>query len=145
MVFMRDVFAETACLLMIDADRFKTVNDTYGHPGGDAVLRALADSMVRCFPRKSDLVARYGGEEFAIVLPDTSAQNAKRLAERMLQSIRDLRIPHNGQTITITVSIGVAQLGRIEAIQEWLDRGDQALYRAKVEGRNRVVEAVVAD
>ena len=145
MVFMRDVFSETACLLMIDADRFKTVNDTYGHPGGDAVLRVLADSMVRSFPRRSDLVARYGGEEFAIVLPDTSAQNAKRLAERMLQSIRVLRIPHNGQTISITVSIGVAQLGRSEAIQEWLDRADQALYRAKVEGRNRVVEAVAVD
>jgi diguanylate cyclase (GGDEF)-like protein len=145
MVFMRDVFGEAACMLMIDADRFKGINDTYGHPGGDAVLKAIADCMVRSFPRKSDLVARYGGEEFAIILPDTSAQNARRLAERMLQSIRDLRIPHGSQVITVTVSIGVGQLGRIESVQDWLDRTDQALYRAKVEGRDRVVEARSAD
>jgi diguanylate cyclase (GGDEF)-like protein len=141
MVFMRDIFGETACMLMIDADRFKSINDTYGHPGGDAVLKALADCMVRSFPRKSDMVARYGGEEFAIILPDTSAQNARRLAERMLLSIRDLRIPHAGQAITVTVSIGVGELGFTESVQDWLDRTDQALYRAKVEGRDRVVEA----
>jgi len=141
MVFMRDVFGETGSMLMIDADRFKSINDTYGHPGGDAVLKALADCMVRNFPRKSDLVARYGGEEFAIILPDTSAQNARRLAERMLQSIRDLQISYGVQRITVTVSVGVGQLGYTESVQEWLDRTDQALYRAKVEGRDRVVEA----
>jgi diguanylate cyclase (GGDEF)-like protein len=130
-------------MLMIDADRFKAINDTYGHPGGDSVLKALADCMVRNFPRKSDLVARYGGEEFAIILPDTSAQNAKRLAERMLQGIRELQIPHNGVMISVTVSMGVAELGFTESVQDWLDRADQALYRAKVEGRNRVIEATV--
>ena len=145
MVFMRDVFGETACLLMVDADHFKQVNDRYGHPGGDAVLKALADCMVRGFPRKSDVVARYGGEELAVVLPDTSAQNGVRLAERLLGSIRELRIPHGEHVIGITVSIGVGQLGRSESIQNWLERTDEALYRAKKDGRNRVAEARSAD
>ena len=145
MVFMRDVFGETACLLMVDVDHFKSINDRYGHPGGDAVLRALADCMVRSFPRKSDVVARYGGEELAVVLPDTSAQNAMRLAERMLNSIRELRVPHGGHNISLTVSIGVGQLGKVESIQDWLERTDQALYRAKSGGRNRAVEALAAE
>ena len=69
MVFMRDVFGETAALLMVDVDRSSWSTTRYGHPGGDAVLKALADCLVRNFPRKSDLVARYGGEELAVVLP----------------------------------------------------------------------------
>jgi diguanylate cyclase len=141
MVFMRDVFGEAAALLMVDADHFKRVNDTYGHPGGDAVLRAVADCLVRNFPRKSDLVARYGGEEFAVVLPDTSQQNAVRLAERTRQAVRDLQITHGPHTIGITISVGVAQIGRHESVQSWLERADQALYQAKQQGRDRVVAA----
>jgi diguanylate cyclase len=141
MVFMRDVFAETAALLMIDIDRFKNVNDTYGHRGGDMVLRAIADCLARSFPRKSDMVARYGGEEFAVILPATNAQDAKRLAERTLTMIRNLDIAHGDQTIKITASVGVGQLGRSESIQDWLDRADQALYRAKADGRDKVIEA----
>jgi diguanylate cyclase (GGDEF)-like protein len=142
MVFMRDVFGETAALLMVDVDRFKLVNDTYGHPGGDAVLKALADCLVRNFPRKSDLVARYGGEELAVVLPDTSTANAMRLAERTRQAVREIKVPHGGQTIGVTISIGVAQLGRHESIQAWLERADRALYFAKTQGRDRVSGAV---
>jgi diguanylate cyclase len=145
MVFMRDVFGETAALLMVDVDRFKRVNDTYGHAGGDAVLKALADCLVRNFPRKSDLVARYGGEELAVVLPDTSTQNAMRLAERTRQAIRDLKVPHGSSTISVTISVGVAQLGRLESVQGWLERSDRALYQAKAQGRDKVVEAVSAD
>jgi diguanylate cyclase (GGDEF)-like protein len=141
MVFMRDVFGETASLLMVDVDRFKLVNDRYGHPGGDAVLKALADCLVRNFPRKSDLVARYGGEELAVVLPDTSTANAMRLAERTRQAVREVKVPHSGQTIGVTISIGVAQLGRHESIQSWLERADRALYHAKAQGRDRVSEA----
>jgi diguanylate cyclase len=139
MVFMRDVFGEAAALLIVDADRFKRVNDTYGHPAGDAVLKALADCLVRNFPRKSDMVARYGGEEFAVVLPDTSTANAMRLAERTRMAIADLPIAYGDHTIGITISIGVAQLGRNESVQGWLERTDQALYQAKTQGRDRVV------
>jgi diguanylate cyclase (GGDEF)-like protein len=145
MVFMRDVFGETAALLMVDVDRFKVVNDTHGHAGGDAVLKALADCLVRNFPRKSDLVARYGGEELVVVLPDTSIQNAMRLADRTRQAVRDLKVPHGGQMVGVTISIGVAQLGRHESVQAWLDRSDKALYQAKAQGRDKVVEAISAD
>ena len=141
MVFMRDVFGEAAALLIVDADHFKKVNDTYGHQAGDAVLKAISDCLVRNFPRKSDMVARYGGEEFAIVLPDTSPQNAVRLAERTRNAVSELQIPHGSQTIGITISMGVAQIGRHESIQSWLERADQALYQAKSQGRNRVVAA----
>jgi diguanylate cyclase (GGDEF)-like protein len=141
MVFMRDVFGEGAALLMVDVDHFKSVNDTYGHLGGDAVLKALADCLVRNFPRKSDVVARYGGEELAVVLPDTSIQNAMRLAERTRQAVRDVKVSHGSHTINVTISVGVAQLGRRESVQSWLERTDQALYQAKTQGRDRVVEA----
>ncbi|MFN8632309.1 MAG: diguanylate cyclase [Chloroflexota bacterium] len=145
MVFMRDVFGEAAALLMVDVDHFKKVNDTYGHQGGDAVLKALSDCLVRNFPRKSDLVARYGGEELSVVLPDTSIQNAVRLAERTRNAVSELRVVHGAQTISVTISIGVAQLGRNESVQAWLERTDQALYQAKAQGRNRVVEASLPD
>jgi diguanylate cyclase len=145
MVFMRDVFGESAALLMIDVDRFKRVNDTHGHPAGDAVLKAIADCLVRNFPRKSDLVARYGGEELAVVLPDTSTQNAVRLAERTRQAVAALQVPHGAQTISVTISIGVGRLGRTESVQAWLERTDQALYLAKSQGRDRVVDADEAD
>jgi diguanylate cyclase (GGDEF)-like protein len=145
MVFMRDVFGEAAALLMVDVDRFKAVNDTYGHPGGDAVLKALSDVLVRNFPRKSDLVARYGGEELVVVLPDTSTANAMRLAERTRQAVRDMKVPYGGRTIGVTISIGVAQLGRQESVQSWLERSDRALYQAKAQGRDRVVEAAPED
>jgi diguanylate cyclase len=145
MVFMRDVFGESAALLVIDADRFKAINDTYGHPGGDAVLKAIADCLARNFPRKSDLVARYGGEEFAVVLPDTSVQNAVRLAERTRQAIGELAVIHGPQTINVTVSIGVGRLGRFESVQGWIERTDQALYLAKTHGRDKVVDAIDPD
>jgi diguanylate cyclase (GGDEF)-like protein len=145
MVFMRDVFGEAAALLMVDVDHFKKVNDTHGHPGGDAVLKALSDCLVRNFPRKSDMVARYGGEELAVVLPDTSIQNAVRLAERTRNAVSEIRVEHGGQIISITISIGVAQLGRQESVQAWLERTDQALYQAKRQGRNRVMEASSPD
>ncbi len=145
MVFMRDVFGEAAALLLVDADHFKRVNDRYGHPAGDAVLKALSDCLVRNFPRKSDMVARYGGEEFAVVLPDTSPQNAVRLAERTRMAVSQLEVVHGAHTIAITISVGVSQLGRHESAQSWLERTDQALYQAKSDGRDRVAAANEGD
>ncbi len=131
-----------ASLLMIDVDHFKKVNDAFGHPVGDVVLRAVADAIFRTFPRRDDLVARYGGEEFAVVLRNTKRADAEMLAERLLRSVRSIEVAERDERITPTVSIGVAELDASEGCESWLRRADAALYRAKQAGRNR---SVVAD
>ena len=130
---------ESACLLMIDADHFKRINDEYGHPAGDLVLKRLANCCTKGFPRKSDFVARYGGEEFAVILQDTSLKTACQLAQRLLDTVRIMRIDHEGQELDITVSIGVAELGALASPEHWLKTADGALYTAKNSGRDRVV------
>lgn len=133
--------SSSLCLLMLDLDHFKAINDGYGHPGGDAVLKAVADTLVRSFPRRADAVVRLGGEEFAVVLTDTKRADALRLARRFLDSIRDLTVEHQAHRITLTVSAGVAELQANESIEEFVGRADAALYAAKRGGRDRVVEA----
>ncbi|MBK5914212.1 diguanylate cyclase domain-containing protein [Rhodocyclus purpureus] len=125
-------------LLSIDADHFKQINDTWGHLGGDAVLRALAQTLSACL-RESDLLGRLGGEEFAILLPDTDALGTKALIERLLQAVRACRVDYEGQTLSFTVSIGVTLLdpARDDELRSAFKRADDALYRAKREGRDR--------
>jgi diguanylate cyclase (GGDEF)-like protein len=129
-------------LLLIDIDRFKLLNDRYGHPSGDAVLRKVADAIndaVRSF----DVVARYGGEEFAVVLPETDEEGALQVAERVRQAVVDtVAAPKPGPRRRITVSIGSATApsdGSNPA--ELIAAADDALYRAKDMGRNRVTPA----
>ncbi|MFN8524220.1 MAG: GGDEF domain-containing protein [Chloroflexota bacterium] len=136
-ISLRDVFGQQASLIVVDIDHFKWVNDNYGHPAGDTVLKAVADRTVQCFPRKSDLVARFGGEEFVIVLPDTAQDDAKRLADRLLEAIRGSDVQHEEQTIRVTASAGVAGIAREETAEQWLARADKALYHAKEAGRDR--------
>lgn len=131
------VFGESACLFLVDADYFKTINDTYGHPAGDAVLRALADCLTGVFPGRSDFVARYGGEEFAVICHEMTQGEAERIADRLLRAVRDLTISYGEVQIDVTVSIGLAAAQGGEGAPEWLDRVDRALYRAKQQGRNR--------
>ena len=139
-------FGRPLAALMLDIDHFKRVNDSYGHPVGDQVLRALAD-CVRQSTRGIDVAGRYGGEEFTLLLPETDLPVAIQIAERLRQSIADLSIPicqGKGDTppvhIRINVSIGVAfMLPDIPNLSVLIDRADQALYRAKDSGRNRVV------
>jgi diguanylate cyclase len=141
-VEMRNLAEAPASLLLVDADHFKGVNDAHGHPVGDAALVALANSLVRTFPRKSDCVARFGGEEFAIVLRDCPMEDAQRLAERARAAASRLEIDAGGgEIVKLTVSIGVAELGRDELARAWLERADRALYQAKHDGRDRVVAA----
>src|SRR5215470_12692450 len=140
MAHMAAVFGQECCLLLIDADHFKDVNDRYGHRAGDAVLRALADVLVRTFPRRSDTVARFGGEEFAVLMRDANAGDALRLGERLREAVRGLKVHHEGQDIQVTVSIGIAAAAPAQPA-EWLNRADRALYAAKREGRNRCVVA----
>ena len=108
------LFGKRGCLLMIDIDHFKWVNDTHGHPCGDAVLREVAQTLKRCFMRRDDFVARYGGEEFAIVLRDITLPVARDVSERGMAGIRNLEIPYPGleEPLRITISMGIARLRR---------------------------------
>ncbi len=135
--------ARALSLLMIDVDFFKPYNDTYGHQGGDECLRRVAGAMSDVVKRSSDAVARYGGEEFAILLPATDPAGAGIVAERIRAAVEALHLPHSGSTVAehVTVSIGVASVVvTTEGLPAQLvGAADAALYRAKHEGRNRVV------
>jgi diguanylate cyclase (GGDEF)-like protein/PAS domain S-box-containing protein len=127
----------TQVWIMVDIDHFKRVNDTYGHEAGDEVLKAVAEAL-RSTARGADIVARFGGEEFVLVLPDTSADLAIRIAERLRLAIEALSTNVEGQAIRVTASFGVAQRAAQESQLEVLERADAALYASKKEGRNRV-------
>lgn len=123
--------------MMLDIDHFKRVNDTYGHQAGDKVIKMLAALIKRCV-RETDLAGRYGGEEFAIILTDSTLENATRVAERIRGLAELLEVEHDGQTITFTVSLGLAQFEQsLNSPMVWLEQADQALYRAKESGRNQ--------
>ena len=127
---------------MVDVDRFKPFNDTYGHPAGDSCLRALA-SVLEGVPRRGgDLAARYGGEEFVILMAETDTAGAMAVAERLCKAVRDLGIPHRhglGGIVTVSVGVAVAQPGQDHAGPAGLvEAADAALYAAKAEGRDRV-------
>jgi len=131
----------TPCLLMIDVDHFKAVNDRFGHPIGDEVIRRVADTLVRNFLRREDFVARYGGEEFVVVVPDSSAHAVRQRADRVRQAIAEIGFSKGTEHFSVTASIGVAVLGSGDTGKTWLARADAALYEAKSAGRNRVVFA----
>ena len=134
-------------LLLIDADHFKRYNDTYGHVRGDSCLKQIAEAALDVVLRPGDLVARYGGEEFAVVLPGTDETGAKAVAEDICQAVRNRQLPHEGNAPGIvTVSVGVATMipQRGKTSQDLIEAADQALYRAKGRGRNRVVSGVSA-
>lgn len=137
-----------ACLLMVDVDHFKAVNDTWGHQAGDAVLKAIAEQLVKAFPRRTDFVGRYGGEEFAVVLGEDGGGTGMMLAQRLLEKVRDLVVPWEEQEIKVTVCVGVAGFHDESAedprtedlVRDWVARADKALYVAKSEGRDRAVQ-----
>ncbi|WP_374580459.1 CHASE domain-containing protein [Pseudoduganella sp.] len=133
----RDVGGRAA-VLMLDIDHFKNINDAHGHDWGDAVLRHLA-GLMRDSQRKIDMLGRVGGEEFAILLPGADMEAARAFAERLRQRIADTPLQHNGSSIAITVSIGIAGMAPADRSGDAaLVRADHALYRAKRAGRNRV-------
>jgi diguanylate cyclase len=128
-------------LLLLDIDRFKRLNDTYGHPAGDAVLRHTAQ-LLKHHLRKSDLAARFGGEEFAVILASTEGGGALHLAEKVRGEVEQGRLVFDGARLGVTVSVGVAvwpEDGRDPAAL--VAAADRALYAAKEGGRNRVVAA----
>ncbi len=124
-------------LLMLDLDHFKHVNDTFGHGAGDAVLATTAQT-VRQHLRLSDSLIRWGGEEFLVMAPATRLEGALGLAEKVRVAVAAIDFPNVGQ---VTISLGVSEYTLGEDLEAWIERTDQALYRAKTEGRNRVVAA----
>lgn len=131
-------------IIMMDVDHFKAYNDTYGHPQGDACLRSVGSVLAGVAARTGDLAARYGGEEFVVVLPGTNAAGARVVAERIRTAISALDIPHVGSLVAehVTVSLGTASVDPSKlAANALLIAADQALYSAKISGRNRVETA----
>jgi len=125
-------------LMMLDLDRFKQINDNYGHIVGDTVLKGFADCIMECM-RSSDIVFRYGGEEFVILLRNTKIVGAKLLAERMRKNVEDMKFDYNNIKINISVSIGLAEFQEGDDRLTLVERADTLLYKAKEMGRNRVV------
>jgi diguanylate cyclase (GGDEF)-like protein len=126
-------------LIAADIDHFKSVNDTFGHEAGDAVLKAVA-AVLTSQMRPTDVLARMGGEEFAVILPETSLEAAAAVAERLRRSVAGLQIQHQSKTITVTSSFGVAAVQPDSpGIDSAMDIADKQLYLAKQAGRNRVM------
>lgn len=127
--------------MMTDIDKFKTINDTFGHDGGDDVLREFALRLRRQV-RGADLVCRYGGEEFVVVMPDTDADVAARVAERVRAAIEsEPFVVNGGRSISVTTSVGVSTLlPGLDGVADLMKRADRGLYEAKNGGRNRVVQ-----
>ncbi len=138
-----DDTSESFSLLMIDIDHFKQFNDSFGHQVGDQVLKLLATTLTSIV-KGQDTAARYGGEEFAVILPNTSSENAARLAEVIRKTINNKKVINrttNEDLGQISVSIGVSGFVPGEAVSQLIARADAALYDAKSSGRNRVAIA----
>lgn len=125
-------------LIMLDIDHFKKVNDSYGHPFGDKVIKAVAD-CIRNNIRGTDFAGRYGGEEFTVILVDTELESAKIVAERIRTSIEALELKYQGKIVKITSSFGIAHITEnIPDYQAWIETVDLGLYIAKDTGRNKI-------
>ncbi|KIY38476.1 deoxyribonuclease [Pseudomonas sp. 10-1B] len=126
-------------VLMVDVDHFKAFNQRHGHAGGDHALREVAKTIEACIRRPADLAARYGGEEFQVVLPETDLAGAQLLAERIRSSVEALAaFADDGRAVTVSIGIGLYEAGTQQDLARVLSAADEALYRAKAKGRNRV-------
>jgi len=124
--------------LLLDVDHFKSVNDTYGHSTGDGVLTQIG-AYLQSMLRSSDSAGRWGGEEFVIALKNTELAGAKVVGDRLTRAIPELAVPIDGGVLRVTASVGLASLGEGESVESLIERSDQAMYAAKVGGRNRLV------
>lgn len=126
-------------LMLVDVDHFKPINDTYGHAAGDEALQGMAKVLLRGI-RTADMAARYGGEEFVVLLPETDLLSATVVTDRIRQMVEttSFRVSHEIGNLNLTVSIGAAQLRKGETANQLIKRADEALYKAKTNGRNQV-------
>jgi len=132
---------QALCVLMLDLDHFKSINDRFGHGVGDRALKHAA-GLLRGELRDVDRVARFGGEEFLVLLPGVDSAGARPVAERLRRCLSDVPLVLEDATISISASIGIAQWGgAAEELSRWLVRADAALYQAKSQGRNCVHDA----
>ncbi|WP_096085474.1 sensor domain-containing diguanylate cyclase [Agaribacterium haliotis] len=130
-------YNHASSLVMFDIDHFKSINDGHGHPAGDEVIRQTAAIAQKCI-RTVDTAGRYGGEEFAIILPDTDADGALKLANRIRKTIENTAAVYEGTEISYTVSLGVcAYHKKLKDSTQWIDCADKGLYQAKENGRNK--------
>ena len=128
-------------LLMIDLDKLKMVNDIYGHLAGDAFISGVAKCLSKVFMRQSDVVCRYGGDEFAVILNNTDVKVAQSLAQRLMDQVGEMPPPHGAMEFQVAASVGIAMLADNEELEQWLERADRALYKAKQNGQTRVCVA----
>jgi diguanylate cyclase (GGDEF)-like protein len=138
---LHSLIGKPACLMMIDADNFKLINDTFGHPAGDTALRQLAHTLSKTFLRRVDFVCRYGGDEFAVILQETAIDNALQLGQKLCRQVHDLRPIDPGEDREppeLSFSIGIAELRIGDDAAAWVKRADAALYSAKRAGRDQV-------
>jgi len=131
---------EPFALMMIDLDNFKAVNDTYGHPAGDRILKGVA-TKIKATLRGSDFVARFGGDEFALILVKTERHAAEDVAWKLCSEIRESRFLLDSETLSMTLSIGLTEASKTDTEESLLKRADEALYRVKKLGRNSVCVA----
>lgn len=140
MIKLRKRYADPFALMMIDLDNFKEINDSYGHPAGDRILKGVAFKIKEAL-RGSDFLARFGGDEFAVILIKTGGKSAADVAWKLCTNLRESRFLLDSTSITTTLSIGVAEAVAEDTEESLLTRADQALYRVKEVGRNSVLLA----
>ena len=140
MVQLMQRYNESFCLLMIDVDNFKTINDSYGHVGGDRILKGVAFKIKETL-RSTDFSARFGGDEFAIILIKASAKTASDVAWKLCTTLRESRFLLDGHQVNVSLSIGVAEADAKDTEEVLMKRADEALYRVKEVGRNGVMLA----
>ncbi len=133
-------FGKNFAFMMLDIDHFKNFNDSYGHPAGDEVLRRVAD-RIRKKIRSTDIVGRYGGEEFSVILPETDAQKALRVAEGIRKAVKSEKFNFGGSLVTVSVTIGISIFPSYLTGEKIVAAADKALYKGKESGRDRVVLA----
>lgn len=144
MVQLFERYGDTFSLLIIDVDRFKSINDTFGHHGGDRVLRGVG-AKIRSSLRHTDFVARIGGDEFAVILMKASGRSAGEVARKLCGEIEDSRFILDGNEIRVTLSVGVAEVAAGDSEESLLKRADVALYQVKQTGRNGVHVAALTN
>jgi diguanylate cyclase len=130
-------YQEPFCILMIDIDHFKKINDTYGHPAGDRILKGLSAKM-KATLRNSDFIGRYGGEEFCAIVVNGDLEKGKAAAENLRIAVESAKFNLGGKKLGITISIGVAGVQDADGVESLIKNADTALYRAKEFGRNMV-------